>query len=142
MSPFSHPGGGRYSADQLGWVQKNRQRRFVFSAIGGEVERQGRNVIDAKGSLNAAALARRIGAYVDDDCRRVCTLGEVRANELVILVEQADCVYHMRHEWHFPLLQYLKRAWKGTPIRKIEFRVGRAGLHFESTSNGADGGRL
>ena len=119
-----------FSAQQLEWVKANRQPRSRTGAVGDLAQ----EVLDSQLSHLSRNndLLQAICECVDDEFRRSCRLGSVNGNEVEILVNHPDSLYHMRTTWHLPLKEYLERACPRRTIGRITFKQGTGGISLES----------
>lgn len=105
---------------QLARVVTNRQPRVFARKLGtllvSVVERQQR-------STSIREVVRgHVEAVTDFEFQSRCTVGPIRGEVLIILVDDARWVQPMRERWLFALLDQLQTGSPRTRIRRIEFR--------------------
>ena len=128
MTPPKQRPGGRYFTDaQLKNVSANRAKKSRIEAIGSVAQRAAEFP-----PVNAQALAVReaILALVDDRFIRHCRLESVSGGRVIILVDDPDCLYDIRVQWHLPIKEHLERVLRGMTVRAIVFKRGDQGLSF------------
>ena len=133
----------RYTAKNLRWVWENRQPTDRTVPIGELAERLvGGERLSA--SQRLAELRRVVAAGTDEEFRRHCSLGELRAGRLTILVDDPSAAAVMRENWLLPLSGLLKRRSSGARVSSICFQVGRSELALDGLTNPreAEGGQL
>lgn len=120
----------RISAEQLRWCHANRQRRTRTESIGALASKIGASLGRSDGG--DLAVFEAISAVVDDQFRRCCRFGGVRAGQVIILVEPVHARYHsvLRTRWHLHLREHLERVCRGTTFRSIQFKLGTDGASF------------
>jgi hypothetical protein len=119
----------RLSDRQLRQVCLSRQPRSRMTAIGALARETLEQARTAANPLRVEVL-ELLGQVADDEFRRCCTLGDVRRGEVVILVKDPDCLYHIRVTWHLRLKGILERMCRHGVIRGIKFRSGSGGDCF------------
>ena len=82
-------------------------------------------------SQRLAELRRVVAAGTDEEFRRRCSLGELRAGRLTILVDDPSAAAVMRENWLLPLSGLLKRRSSGARVSSICFQVGRSELALD-----------
>jgi hypothetical protein len=103
----------------LEWIVLNRQPRSRAVRIG-------QCLGDHAGALaERTAIRRAVGAFVDEEFRRGCTLGPVDAQRVVILAASPAEAHALRLRWLTTLREHLARTCKGFGARQLMFRVGR-----------------
>ncbi len=126
---MSKPSLGSISSTQLAWVSKNSKRpdsAVLVGQLAADLVRHG-----GSGRRTAHAdILRAVANYVDDYFRRHCRLAGFQGGELVFLVNQADCLYHVRTAWHLALKEHLERVCPDRTFTKITFKLGDGGLQL------------
>jgi hypothetical protein len=108
----------------LEWIVLNRQPR-------NRAVRIGQCLGDHAGALaERSGIRRAVGAFVDEDFRRGCTLGPVDAQRVVILAASPAEAHALRLRWLTTLREHLSRTCKGFGARQLLFRVGRSDDRF------------
>jgi hypothetical protein len=104
----------------LEWIVLNRQPRSRAVRIG-------QCLGDPAGGLaERTAVRRAVGAFVDEDFRRGCTLGPLDAQRVVILAASPAEAHALRLRWLTTLREHLLRTCKAFGARQLMFRVGRS----------------
>jgi hypothetical protein len=110
----------------LEWIVLNRQPRSRAVRIG-------QCLGDHTGVLaERTAIRQAVGAFVDEDFRRGCSLGPVDAQRVVILAASPAEAHALRLRWLTTLREHLSRTCKGFGARQLVFRVGRGDDRFPS----------
>jgi hypothetical protein len=84
------------------------------------------------------AVREAIGAFVDEEFRRLCTLGEIKGSEIVILARCAPAREAMRLRWLTKLRSHLLQTCRPFRARRLRFEVGDGNDGF----SGPDGERV
>ena len=110
--------------DSLDWVARNRQIASRAAPIG-------RCVGDRRERLIARRMIRScVAAFVDDEFRAHCVLGEVDRAKVVILADSSSTQVAMRLKWLMGLREHLVRTCRAFGSRQIVFRVGEGDDRF------------
>lgn len=102
----------------LEWIVRNRQVRNPVVPIG-QCLSDRQDLSEERG-----AIRRAIAAFVDDEFRAHCTLGEVDRERVVILVDCPAARMLMRLTWLTELRSHLVCSCRRFKARRLEFRVG------------------
>ena len=123
---------------QLAWVQGNRQPAQPAERVGKLAGRVLEGVSNSTAG-HLTQLQRVIGAGTDPEFRRHCTLGSLRNNVLIILVDQESLVSVMRLEWFLPLRELIAERCRRFHLCDIRFQVGRSELALVDSRTGSGG---
>lgn len=118
--------------DHLEWIVRNRQARKAAVPIG-ECVAERRDLCRERG-----AIRRAIAAFVDDEFRAHCALGDVDRAKVVILVTSPAARMLMRLTWLTELRNHLLRSCRSFRARRLEFEVGDGDDRFSAAPD--DGG--
>ncbi len=120
----------RYTAKSLHWVRQNRQPADRTAPIGELAEGllAGERL---SASRRLAEVQRVVAAGTDEEFRRHCSLAELRAGRLTVLVDDPSTAAVMREKWLVPLTELLKRRRLGARVSSICFQVGRSELALD-----------
>lgn len=102
----------------LGWIVRNRQPRDKAVPVGACLP-------DRKKALEERRAVREaIAAFVDDEFRSLCMLGEIKGAEVVILARSAPAREAMRLLWLTKLRSHLVQTCRSFKARRLRFEVG------------------
>ncbi len=117
----------RLSSKNLEWVRRNRQPRRRLMTVG----QLAAGVLEGRSLTTARRLGRLktvIEAHTDADFARHCSLGELRAGTLTILVDDPSCAAAMRDRWLLPLSRLLKKPGNAPHVSSVRFATGQSNL--------------
>jgi hypothetical protein len=117
-----------FSPRQLHWAHRNRQQWRVPESIGPLAIRAASGA--GRPDPVARAVYEAIFAIADAVFREHCALERVVGNEVVILVDKPEWLYHIRSEWHARLKQHLRQTCPRAAVRRITFKPGNGGAAF------------
>ncbi len=110
---------GRGSRAQLEWVHRNRQGRARFQALGDLV----RDLDVAGAGVNRAGrrVFEALCELVDDDFRRCCSFLDYSGQEVRILVNAPEMLYHIRTKWQAVLPARLRQVCPQVKVKRVSF---------------------
>lgn len=100
------------------WIVRNRQPRDKAVPVGACLPDRKRVLEERR------AVREAIGAFVDEEFRNLCTLGEIRGSEVVILARSAPAREAMRLRWLTKLRSHLMQTCRSFKARRLRFDVG------------------
>lgn len=122
------PAKGRHFSDaQLGWVVASRVKKSRIETIGSVAQKVEQYT---QGNDEALAVRDAILQIVDDRFIRHVRLESVTGGRVILLVDNPDCLYDIRVQWHLPIKEHLEQVFRGMTVRGIVFKRGDKGLSF------------
>ena len=110
------------------WIQANRTRKNPVQPVGAAVERVTAQLLQGRELQAAREAVMAIAAVVDEEFRRRCRVVVEERGTLVVNVDSPALVYPMRLRWTSVLRDVLARTRSASPIRRIVFEHGTAGM--------------
>lgn len=111
----------RYFTDaQLERIRSNRCWASRLEPIG-EVTR--RVAAQTATGNHIDRIRDALDAITDDEFRAHCRLDSVTGGQVLVMVDDADLVYHMRVKWHLPIKEHLEQNLPRMTVRRVVFRT-------------------
>lgn len=121
---------------RLEWIQANRTRKARVQPVSAAIQRITEQLLRGQDSRAAREVLMIVAGTVDEEFRRRCRVLVESRGTLVVTVDSPALVYPMRLRWAPALHDLLVGARCASPIRRIVFEHGTAGLCIPEHTRG------